>query len=141
MRTRGSDRYSSQFENNYFTAMCSGSEAGSYLRLIDFVYHSTLGLRVKKKKRGSERGSYRALHELLGEELEERVDRVRHHLRPKGRPRVKKDDRQDSNSTTYAPHRQNPSTSQHPANTARVPRGHSGDNIRANGTSQKWTPP
>ena len=31
--------------------MCSGSEAGSYLRLIDFVYHSTLGLRVKKKKK------------------------------------------------------------------------------------------
>ena len=26
--------------------MCSGSEAGSYLRLIDFLYHSTLGLRV-----------------------------------------------------------------------------------------------
>jgi len=26
--------------------MCSGSEAGSYLRRIDFVYHSTLGLRV-----------------------------------------------------------------------------------------------
>ena len=39
--------------------MCSGSEAGSYLRLIDFVYHSTLGLRVIKKKKihgGSERG-------------------------------------------------------------------------------------
>jgi len=32
--------------------MCSGSEAGSYLRLIDFVYHSTLGLRVIKKKKG-----------------------------------------------------------------------------------------
>ena len=31
--------------------MCCGSEAGSYLRLIDFVYHSTLGLRVIKKKR------------------------------------------------------------------------------------------
>ena len=31
--------------------MCSGSEAGSYIRLIDFVYHSTLGLRVIKKKR------------------------------------------------------------------------------------------
>ena len=31
--------------------MCSGSEAGSYLRLIDFVYHSTLGLRVIKTKR------------------------------------------------------------------------------------------
>ena len=32
--------------------MCSGSEAGLYLRLIDFVYHSTLGLRIiiKKKK-------------------------------------------------------------------------------------------
>jgi len=35
--------------------MCSGSEAGSYLRLIDFVYHSTLGLRViKKKKKGTD---------------------------------------------------------------------------------------
>jgi len=31
--------------------MCSGSEDGSYLRLIDFVYHSTLGLRVIKKKK------------------------------------------------------------------------------------------
>ena len=38
------------FENNYFTEMCSGSEAGSYVRFIDFVYHSTLGLRVIKKK-------------------------------------------------------------------------------------------
>ena len=39
------------FENNYLTEMCSGSEAGSYVRLIDFVYHSTLGLRVMKKKK------------------------------------------------------------------------------------------
>jgi len=31
--------------------MCSGSEAGSYLRLIDFLYHSTLGLKVMKKKK------------------------------------------------------------------------------------------
>ena len=31
--------------------MCSGSEAGSYLRRIDFVYHSTLGLRVIKRRR------------------------------------------------------------------------------------------
>ena len=38
-------------ENNYFTEMCSGFEAGSYLKLIDFVHHSTLGLRVIKKKR------------------------------------------------------------------------------------------
>jgi len=29
--------------------MCSGSEAGAYLRLIDFVYHYTLGLRIIKK--------------------------------------------------------------------------------------------
>ena len=40
-----------EFENNYFTEMCSGSEAGSYLRLIDFVYHSILGLRVIKKQK------------------------------------------------------------------------------------------
>jgi len=31
--------------------MCSGSEEGSYLRLTDFVYHSTLDLRVIKKKK------------------------------------------------------------------------------------------
>jgi len=31
--------------------MCSGSEADSYLRLIDFMYHSTLGLRVIEKKK------------------------------------------------------------------------------------------
>ena len=35
---------------NYFTEMCSGSEAGSYLRRIDFVNHSSLALRVIKKK-------------------------------------------------------------------------------------------
>jgi len=42
----------SQLENNYFTEICSGSEAGSYLRLIDFGYPSTLGLRVIQKKIG-----------------------------------------------------------------------------------------
>ena len=31
--------------------MCSGSEAGSYLRLLDFVYHSILGSRVTQKKK------------------------------------------------------------------------------------------
>ena len=31
--------------------MCSGSETRSYLRLIDFVYHSLLGLRVIKRER------------------------------------------------------------------------------------------
>jgi len=39
------------FENNYFTEMSSGSEAGSYIKLINFVYHSTLGLRVLKEKK------------------------------------------------------------------------------------------
>ena len=33
-----------------YAGMCSGPEAGSNLRLIDFVYDSTLGLRVIKKK-------------------------------------------------------------------------------------------
>jgi len=31
--------------------MCSVSEAGSYVRLIDCVYHSTLGVRVIKKRK------------------------------------------------------------------------------------------
>ena len=37
---------------NYSTEMRSGFEAGSYLGLIDFVHHSTLGSRAIKKKRG-----------------------------------------------------------------------------------------
>jgi len=40
-----------QIEKNFFTEMCSGSEANSCFRLIDCVYHSTLGLGVIKKKR------------------------------------------------------------------------------------------
>ena len=41
--------------------MCSSSEAGTYLRLMDFVFHSSLGSRVIQKKekcveRGGERG-------------------------------------------------------------------------------------
>ena len=44
----------------------SGFEAGSYLRLIDFEYHSTLGLRViKKKKRRFWRAPRRGLDLLL----------------------------------------------------------------------------
>ena len=39
--------YSSQFENNHFTEMCSSSKAGSYFRL---VYHSTPGLKVIMKR-------------------------------------------------------------------------------------------
>ena len=41
-----------------FAEMCSGSEAGLYLRLRDFVYHSTLGLRVIKEKKKVQ-GSFR----------------------------------------------------------------------------------
>ena len=40
----------------YFTEMCSGSEGGSYLKLIDFVYDSPLGLRIIKKKEEVEQG-------------------------------------------------------------------------------------
>ena len=40
----------SGFKNNYFAERCSGSEEGSYFRLIDFVYHSTLDLRVIKRR-------------------------------------------------------------------------------------------
>ena len=50
------DRCSSHFENNYFIEICSGPEAGLYLRLIDVVYHSNLDLIViKKKKKESSR--------------------------------------------------------------------------------------
>ena len=38
--------------------MCSGSEVGSYLRLIDFMYHSTLGLRVMMKKKKKKKKNY-----------------------------------------------------------------------------------
>ena len=38
------------FENNNFTEMRSGSQAGSYSRLIDAVHHPTLGLRVIHKE-------------------------------------------------------------------------------------------
>jgi len=49
------------------TEMCSGSETGLYSRRIDFVYHSTLGLRViKKKKDGPHDGAEGRLH--LGRE-------------------------------------------------------------------------
>jgi len=46
------DRYSSQFENNYFTEMCSGSDQGSYLRLTDFcITHSSLASNKEEKKK------------------------------------------------------------------------------------------
>jgi len=41
-------------ENDSFTEMCRGSEAGSYLRPMVFMYHSTLGVRVMIKKKSLE---------------------------------------------------------------------------------------
>ena len=56
--------------------MCSGSEAGSYLRLIDFVYHSTLGLRVIKKRSTEDGHDGRGdgeIEEVLDQQPAERV--------------------------------------------------------------------
>ena len=49
----GSSNLQSRKLNSCFTEMCSCYEAGSYLRRIDFVYHSASGLRVIKKKEKS----------------------------------------------------------------------------------------
>ena len=71
---RCADRYSAQFENNYFTEMCSGSEAGSCLRLIDFVYQPTLGLRViKKKKRRFQNAVFRLGGKIGGVPREQKM--------------------------------------------------------------------
>ena len=51
--------------------MCSGSEAGSYLMLMDFVYHSTLGLRVLKEKKMSI--SFRTIDDR-GDVVEDKTD-------------------------------------------------------------------
>ena len=59
------DWYCSQCENNCSTEMCSGSEAGSCSRLIDVVYHSTLGLRVIKKNKTRGRKSGPLLRNLI----------------------------------------------------------------------------
>jgi len=47
----GSEAYTSQIKNNYFTEMCSGSEAGTYF--------STLDLQFTKKR------SYRGFDETV----------------------------------------------------------------------------
>jgi hypothetical protein len=64
------ERRRSQFEYNYFTETCSGSKARSYLRLKDFEFHSTLGLRViqkkkKKKQKTSRLRRWTAVHSPL----------------------------------------------------------------------------
>ena len=50
----GSYRNTSPFENHCFKEIGGGSEAGTYLRLIHFVHHPTLGLRVMMKKKRRE---------------------------------------------------------------------------------------
>jgi len=58
--------------------MCSGSEAGSYLKLIDFVYNSTLGLTVIKKKKKKLEVPEAVLNQFIGKLSEFRVgDRLR----------------------------------------------------------------
>ena len=53
---------SSQFENNYFTEMCSGSKAGSYLRLIDFCI-------TQRKAQGPSRTCNESKEQPLGRNM------------------------------------------------------------------------
>jgi len=53
---RGGGACSSQFENTYLTEMCSSVKAGSYLRLVDFVYLKKLGVIKKKRKKQKKLG-------------------------------------------------------------------------------------
>jgi len=62
--------------------MCSGSEAGSYLRLIDFVYHSNPGLRDIKRERKREREREREDLLASAAQLENRL-----HVLPRNRAR------------------------------------------------------
>ena len=75
LRLESNDR----FDDNYCTEMCSGSEAGSHSRRIDFVHHLTLGLiRIKKKKRSCVVQKYTSLDtcsHLLSENRAEKNER------------------------------------------------------------------
>jgi len=68
--------------------MCSGSETGSYLKLIDFVHHSTLGLRVMKKKRRRFRVEHRERACEREGERERESKRERERERERARERV-----------------------------------------------------
>jgi len=50
--------------------MCNGSEAGSHLRLIDFVYYSTLGLKAIKREEKTQLESDNEEETAGGEEKE-----------------------------------------------------------------------
>ena len=58
---------------------CAAVPAGSYLRLMDFVYHSTLSLRVTEKKKNIKTGF--DLEEFDGAPLL-KEDRVVQHRQP-----------------------------------------------------------
>ena len=58
--------------------MCSGPESGSYLRIIDLVYHSTLSLRVIKKREGHGSCSVQNLEDVRGAEDVDGVDDAGH---------------------------------------------------------------
>ena len=62
--------------------MFASSEAGSYSRLVDFVYHPTLGWRAmkKKKKRHGELSYVRRIHSTGGYQRDRPP--LRHVLRP-----------------------------------------------------------
>ena len=47
------DHFQEDTDRCLLSERCSGSKAGSYLRLIDFWYLSTLGLGVIKRKEGA----------------------------------------------------------------------------------------
>jgi len=95
----------SQFENNYFTEMCSGSEAGSYLRRIDFVYHSTLGLRVIKKKKNGCSGEPRQQNIDAWQSVSHPLVELFHEKRCAPAPHATNNDAQRTTSSQYASNR------------------------------------
>ena len=53
-----------RLKNNYFAEMCSGSEEGSYLRLVDFFVSLNARLKSNKeeKKANAPQGSWSAVY-------------------------------------------------------------------------------
>jgi len=75
-----------------FTEMCSGSKTGSYLRLIDCVYPSTLGLRVIKKKKGG--WGCRRSQRRMRREIDNRLRALIQQVTRRDRQQVTRRDRQ-----------------------------------------------
>ena len=51
MVATGAQGYTPRMPRSLSSELCSGFEAGSYSRLIDFLYHSTLGRVIEKKNK------------------------------------------------------------------------------------------